>query len=134
MPFLGEQPPGHVPAALGRAGWGSAQLCADMAACVPLTSEAMEVGPQASRAWPLTVANLVAVLALPACLPHGPGMVEEGRPLPLPQLVPHAVGQPCCPPWLLLRGRWAAGEGLHQGEVTREGKTCNSRNIPTLAT
>lgn len=94
---------------------GALPICthADAAAYVPLVSEAVEVGPQASWAWPLTMADLVAILALPACFPCGTGMAEEGRaPLP-PQLILCADRQPCCPHGPFCRGRPVTGGG-HQ--------------------
>ena len=104
---------------------------ADMAADIPLMSEATEVGRQASEAWPLAAADPLAIPALLACFPHGTGMAEEGRAPPPPWLVPPAQATSPAAPMAPSVG--PAGEGLHRWEVTRERKICTSKNIPTSA-
>lgn len=132
MPFLEENLPGMSPPHwAGLDGALTVCVLADAAAYTPFMSEAMEVGPQASRAWPLTTAHLVAIPALPACFPCQTRTAEEGRALPPPQLVPCAQAASLAAPTAAPVG--PAGEGLRWGKATREGKICTTTNTPASA-
>lgn len=132
MPFLEENLPGMSPPRwAGLAGALPVCMRADAAAYTPFMSEAMKVVPQASRAWPLTTAHLVAIPALMACFPCQTGTAEEGRALPPHQFIPCAQAASLAAPMAPPAG--TAGEGLCWGKATREGKICTTTNTPASA-